>query len=781
MAPSKATRSDRKDRDQNSETFNALHDLIAESKRMHTKTTQDLENVKQEIMASVAELDSKASLHGFRVEEILKSLGRLEPVNPDTLLELMSRMQKLSLALDRIQIEAKSASRQQEFLKALYFKLIKMRESKILDAHAQTFEWIFSEDNPDPAFLNWLQHDSGIFYIMGKAGSGKSTLMKFLVNRPETPHSLRKWAKGNSLVLAPYYFWSAGHPLQKSLEGLFRTLLFEILRKCPQMIEDLTPHLGESYIASDDSTIWSIQELLHAFEYLGKQSQLSASFCFFIDGLDEFDGEKPDLIKALRLLAKIPNIKMCVSSRPEFVFKDEYGRCDSTMLKLEDLTHNDISTFVKDTLEDHELFDSLRAEDPRYEALVEQIVTKAEGVFLWVFLVVQSLLRGLTNADDMTDLQARIDLLPPSLQEFFGHMLGSVEEVYRKDTYKAFQYVLKAPPSGPIPLIVFSYLDERNSRYGLDCPDRLLSDTQRSKREENMRRRLDGRTKGLLEASATSDGIATVDFLHRTARDFLLTAGMQRMLKENLDATFDADRKLAVAFLAQMKLGPKPSSRFEHAMADPFTNMLWYAHELEEKNAKPETELIDHAREVVMHPSSPWICTVQDEGGFVGCLVRNNLKWSVSKILEVPSKLQTKSNTALLQVCLSNVSKRQDPHQYLSPEMAKLLLSNGANPNQNLSFSATIWTDFLSTVAGHPIRDRGALLDVLALLIAKGADLDVPIQVGTLNRASLNSTSFMEASDLIRKIFPRDWDWLMARSPSRATWSTTLWSFLRFK
>jgi hypothetical protein len=51
-------------------------------------------------------------------------------------------------------------------------------------------------------------------------------------------------------------------------------------------------------------------------------------------------------------------------------------------------------------------------------AIVKDIVAKADGVFLWVVLVVVSLLEGLSNRDEISYLQRRIDLLPQDFGEF---------------------------------------------------------------------------------------------------------------------------------------------------------------------------------------------------------------------------------------------------------------------------------------------------------------------------------------------------------------------------
>ncbi|KAF1355924.1 hypothetical protein EJ07DRAFT_168080 [Lizonia empirigonia] len=521
-----------------------------------------------------------------------------------------------------------------------------MRESKVPEAHAKTFEWIFSEDNQNSTFLDWLQHDDGVFWAMGKAGSGKSTLMKFLVNHPLIEQHLESWAAGKTIVVAKYFFWNAGNDLQKSQEGLLRSLLFAILRRCPSMISSLSSELP-SELEDAGLDIWNVKSLLKLFDSLSQQAEPTTKFCFFIDGLDEYEGDSMDLIKALRALSKLKMVKLCVSSRPWHIFKDEYVRPNYRMLKLEDLTRDDIALYVRDILEEHERFD------------------KAEGVFLWVSLVVQSLLRGLTSSDRMSDLQRRIELLPPSLEDFFRHMLDSIEEVYRKDTFKAFQYVLHAPPSGPIPLI-----------FAFHAKPPLLSQIELESREDDMRRRLDGRTRGLLEASARRhrSDVPTVDFLHRTARDFCLTRDMRAMLKEHLDPGFAPNRCLAAGFLAQVKLGPVPG---HHSLAiDPFETVLYYAHELELKNDLYSIDIVGELETIATSPSSRWADEISFDGSFLGHLI------------------------PLLHVSLRNVRKlsANSPQQYLNLDMVELLLSKGAKPNHNLNFSSTIWTEFMAAL-----------------------------------------------------------------------------------
>lgn len=68
--------------------------------------------------------------------------------------------------------------------------------------------------------------------------------MRFLNGYSETRVQLRKWAaKGgdnSEPVISAVFFWNAGSSSQKSMNGLYRTLLYGILKS---YYEDLIPLL----------------------------------------------------------------------------------------------------------------------------------------------------------------------------------------------------------------------------------------------------------------------------------------------------------------------------------------------------------------------------------------------------------------------------------------------------------------------------------------------------------------------------------------------------------
>lgn len=94
-------------------------------------------------------------------------------------------------------------------------------------------------------FAKWLGEqrlgeDDGLYWIEGKAGSGKSTLMRYIFDNKQTRLLLRKWSCEDEPLLVSFFFWRSGKiEDQASHEGLQRSLLYDILDKKKHPIKDV--------------------------------------------------------------------------------------------------------------------------------------------------------------------------------------------------------------------------------------------------------------------------------------------------------------------------------------------------------------------------------------------------------------------------------------------------------------------------------------------------------------------------------------------------------------
>jgi len=73
------------------------------------------------------------------------------------------------------------------------------------------------------------------------------------------------------------------------------------------------------------------------------------------------------------------------------------------------------------------------------KAFIHEIVEKADGVFLWVVLVVRSLLNGIRNRDDVLVLQQRLRRIPRELEPLYNHLLSLIEPIYLPWASRTFQ------------------------------------------------------------------------------------------------------------------------------------------------------------------------------------------------------------------------------------------------------------------------------------------------------------------------------------------------------
>jgi hypothetical protein len=71
--------------------------------------------------------------------------------------------------------------------------------------------------------------------------------MKFLVDHPRTREELDHWAADRQLVFAHFFFWQSGEKLQRSLEGLYRSILFATLKQCPDLIQEVFPEAYDTF------------------------------------------------------------------------------------------------------------------------------------------------------------------------------------------------------------------------------------------------------------------------------------------------------------------------------------------------------------------------------------------------------------------------------------------------------------------------------------------------------------------------------------------------------
>ena len=377
--------------------------------------------------------------------------------------EVLQRLNSLGIAIERsdarqAQVVSESArsAKTAELLESLRFEDIFSRQEQITDAHRNTFQWIFgppADRTPQTKplqkwsnFVSWLEDkddQSNIYWIHGKAGSGKSTLMSYIVDDERTRAALRAWCGHNSTLLTPsFFFWSAGSSLQKSVQGLLRSLIYQLLKANQKLQEDLMDQLSPDSQLSGNEIVWTERRLVSLLDKVIEASLARGiHICLFMDGLDEYEGEKDRLNNWIFGLYARSKVKLCISSRPEEAYRKAFLHIPQ--LRLQDLTYDDISHYIHDRLGNqlNRSFPAHNCEiaqcrwafpDDCPQLLLKKLQIKASGVFLWVKLVVGDLLTAVVEAGSTVQgLHQQLEEIPSKIQDLYAHMLGKVPEGFR--------------------------------------------------------------------------------------------------------------------------------------------------------------------------------------------------------------------------------------------------------------------------------------------------------------------------------------------------------------
>ncbi|KAF1952675.1 ankyrin repeat domain-containing protein [Byssothecium circinans] len=376
------------------------------------------------------------------------------------------------------------ASSQQSLLDSLRFERINDRQMTIKSAHAKTCRWLLKSEH----YLNWLDttkigEHHGFLWIKGKAGTGKSTLMKFaLVNAHKT-------MKGCTVL--SFFFNARGEDIEKSTIGTYRSLLLQLLERLPalQSVFDSLSLSTSSFSTVRQWNVESLKTLLEqAMQRLGNSSVVRDMIQFFehIGDLAVSNGIR---------------FQVCFSSRhyPHITIRNGL----ELVLEGQEGHSQDITNYVETELK---IGKSKIAQRVRAE-----LQEKASGIFLWVVLVV-SILNKESDRGKIHTLRQKLQEIPGDLHELFRDIL--TRDSHDKDKLVlCIQWVLFAKqPLSPEQLYHAIYA---GTDPGADTewdPEDITKDV--------IKLFILSSLKGLAEITVSKEPKA--QFIHESVRDFLL-------------------------------------------------------------------------------------------------------------------------------------------------------------------------------------------------------------------------------------------------------------------
>lgn len=174
------------------------------------ETSNDFKYIRDTLQTTLVDIHTQSD---DLIKQVKVVKVRLEEVvdNHSRWLQQIKKLQKLfetsHLTMEEIKYH--------RILKAIAFHDMRMRRHQIgnVELAESSFEWMVkyetvptSHPHLKQSFASWLKEGKVIFHITGKPGSGKSTMMNFLANHPETKNHLEQWARnGNRIVIASMF------------------------------------------------------------------------------------------------------------------------------------------------------------------------------------------------------------------------------------------------------------------------------------------------------------------------------------------------------------------------------------------------------------------------------------------------------------------------------------------------------------------------------------------------------------------------------------------------
>ncbi|KAF4997584.1 hypothetical protein FGRMN_3789 [Fusarium graminum] len=404
----------------------------------------------------------------------------------------------------------------------LSFAFMANREEAIVESFQTTYNGVFSRqplpsstgESMRSSLPEWLESSSQVpYWITGKPGAGKSTAMEHIANHPELGRCLSVWAQDIPTQKARYYAWKPSIDLDKSEEGLIKSLLCQAIRDNPKLAPDICPRRWVLFhmlreLDLKDLPLWSDWDLKESFSRFLSISGSTMRVIIFIDGLDEVEVAPLKLCSLIQEIARPEAIKICVASRSWPQFSDAFAE----------------SPGIRAFLECNSLYQN------GGDRLLDQVVSKANGVFLWTAIVTQTIYQLLIEGASLAQLQAILETMPPEIGSLYDAIYSAIPTRLLPEVSVMLQMHVCA--RAPVDWMTLWISDEaRDARININ-----IDAIDRNQVYRTLKRRLSARTRGLSGAVKSTE---TVDFLHRTAAEWFRQPKVWKQLQAVSPPHFD--------------------------------------------------------------------------------------------------------------------------------------------------------------------------------------------------------------------------------------------------
>ncbi|RHZ57984.1 NACHT and TPR domain protein [Aspergillus thermomutatus] len=277
-----------------------------------------------------------------------------------------------------------------------------------------TGDWIRHED----VFQGWMDGHLPVMFISGNPGAGKSYLSSSIIAflRDQYPQGVQH----PSHASVGYFFFKDDNPTTRSFHQALRDLAYQISRNDPAY-EKYLATLGDYGSASTLESAW---RTLFVNYFLKKESITSRVYVLF-DAVDEaFEEERLVFLQLAKDILDSPNrgrLQLAMVGRPHV--SDQLAEALETNVPTIYVTtlknSADIDRYIKTSIQKSVI---LRRVSPALrKEIAEKLSAGAEGMFLWVNLMLQELVKKRNESS----IRKSLEQAPKGLKEMLRHVLMS--------------------------------------------------------------------------------------------------------------------------------------------------------------------------------------------------------------------------------------------------------------------------------------------------------------------------------------------------------------------
>ncbi|KAH9034463.1 hypothetical protein EDB85DRAFT_2088272 [Lactarius pseudohatsudake] len=279
-------------------------------------------------------------------------------------------------------------------------------------------------------FAEWNAKGS-LLWIHGKPGSGKTILMSTIVREIDR---MRK----AGLALMAYFFFDFRDTHKQQRRDLLSSLLFQLSARsdaCHNIFSHFyLDHDEGAQQPSDDALSQCLTDML-------KVPGQPATY-IIIDALDEspnISGMPTSRESVLQFLedlvgSQLPNVHLCVASRPEIDIRSILEPLASFRISLHEESGQmaDILGYIKSVVQSDRNMRRWKAENR--QLVIDRLSEKADGMFRWVYCLLDILRRCFPAS-----IHSILDHMPETLDETYEHMLRRIDKVKRQFAHRLLQ------------------------------------------------------------------------------------------------------------------------------------------------------------------------------------------------------------------------------------------------------------------------------------------------------------------------------------------------------